>query len=79
MHVNSVSDAMFLTKFTFENSDTFKIEQSLQTYLCGACVAQRWCNGLPRDGPGFDSQWERCIYRASRTSQGTVNGSVVSN
>ena len=21
-----------------------------------AGVAQRWCNGLPRDGPGFDSQ-----------------------
>ena len=23
---------------------------------------------------GFDSRWERCLYRASRPSQGTVNG-----
>ena len=44
----------------------------------GACVAQRYCNGLPRDGPGFDSRWGRYIYRASRPSQGTVNGGVVS-
>ena len=29
---------------------------------------------MPRDGPGFDSRWERSIYRASRSSQGTVNG-----
>ena len=36
--------------------------------VCGACVAQRLCNGLPRDGPEFDSCWERC------PSQGTVNG-----
>ena len=26
------------------------------------------------NGPGFDSRSERCIYRASRPSQGTVNG-----
>ena len=32
----------------------------------------------PCDGPGFDSRWERCIYRASRPSQGTVNGGAVS-
>ena len=31
-----------------------------------------------RDGPGFDSRWGRCIYQASRPSQGTVNGAVVS-
>ena len=31
-------------------------------------------NGLPRDGPGFDSQWELCENRASCPSQGTVNG-----
>ena len=24
-------------------------------YNCGACVVQRLCNGLPCDGPGFDS------------------------
>ena len=29
-------------------------------------------------GPGFNSRSERCIYRASRHSQGTVNGSSVS-
>ena len=23
----------------------------------GAGVAQRWCNGLPRNDPGFDSRW----------------------
>ena len=37
-------------------------------------MAQRKRNGLPRDGLGFDTRWERCIYRASRPSQGTVNG-----
>ena len=35
-------------------------------------------NGLPCDGPGFNSRSERCIYRASRPSQGTVNGGAVS-
>ena len=45
---------------------------------CGAGVAQRLCNGLPRDDPGFDSQWERCKNRASRPSQGTVNVGAVS-
>ena len=32
----------------------------------------------PCDGPGFNSRSERCIYRASRPSQGTVNGGAVS-
>ena len=32
----------------------------------------------PRDGPGFDSQWVRCINQASRPSQGTVNGGAFS-
>ena len=36
------------------------------------------CIGLPPDDPGFDSRWERCIYRTSRTSQGTVNGDAFS-
>ena len=36
------------------------------------------CNGLPCDGPGFNSRSERCIYRASRPSEGTVNGGAVS-
>ena len=40
----------------------------------GASVAQRQRNELPRDGPGFDSRSRHCIYRASRPSQGTVNG-----
>ena len=44
----------------------------------GACVVQRYSNGLPHDGPGFDSRWDRCIYRASRPSQGTLNGGAVS-
>ena len=44
----------------------------------GAGVAQGWCNGLPRDGPGFDSRWERCKNRAPRPPQGTVNGGAVS-
>ena len=38
----------------------------------------RLCNGLPRNGPGFDSRWERCKNRASRPSQGQVNGGAVS-
>ena len=33
---------------------------------------------LLRDGPGFDSRWELCKNRASRPSQGTVNGGAVS-
>ena len=41
--------------------------------LCNASIGR-----LPRDGPGFDSRWEQCIYRASRPSQGTVNGGAVS-
>ena len=45
---------------------------------CEAGAAQRLCNGLPCDGPGFDSRLERCINRASRHSQGTVNGDAVS-
>ena len=44
----------------------------------GAGVAQRLCNGLPRDGLGFDSQWEWCKNRASRPLQGTVNGGAIS-
>ena len=36
---------------------------------------QRKCNGPPCDGPGFDS-W--CQIRASRPSQGTVNGGAIS-
>ena len=40
----------------------------------GAGVAQRLCNGLSRNDPGLDSLWERCKNRASRPSQGTVNG-----
>ena len=30
---------------------------------CGAGVAQRLCNALPCDGPGFDSRWEQCKNR----------------
>ena len=44
----------------------------------GAGVAQQLCNGLPRDGPGFDSRWGWCKNRTSRPSQGTVNGGAVS-
>ena len=46
--------------------------------VCGAGVVQLLCNGLPRDGPGFDSRWEWCKNRASRPSQGTVNRGAVS-
>ena len=46
--------------------------------LRGAGVAQRLYNGLPRNDPGFDSRWGRCKNRASRPSQGTVNGGDVS-
>ena len=31
----------------------------------GSGVAQRLCNGLPREGPLIDSRWERCKNRAS--------------
>ena len=44
----------------------------------GAGMAQRLCNGLPRDGPGLNSRLEWCKNRASRPSQGTVNGGAVS-
>ena len=41
-------------------------------------MEQRLCNGLPRDGQGFNSRWERCKNQASRLSQGTVNGGAIS-
>ena len=44
----------------------------------GSGVAQRLCKRLPRNDPGFDSRWGRCKNRASRPSQGTVNGGAVS-
>ena len=40
-----------------------------------AGVAQRLCNRLPRSDPGFESRWGR----ASRPSQGTVNGALSLN
>ena len=47
--------------------------------LCsGAGMAQQLCNGLPYDGPGFNSWWERCKNWASHPLQGTVNGGAVS-
>ena len=46
--------------------------------MSGACVAQRQVNGLPCDGPGFNSRSERCIDRATRPSQGTLNVGAVS-
>ena len=72
--------------FIFRHSlDWEMIAQQLQietvkttVCFCGACVAQRWHNGLPCDSPGFNSRSERCIYRASHPSQGTVNGGAVS-
>ena len=50
-------------------------------YLCLCCGASmlHWlCNGLPRDGLGFDSWWEQCINQASCPWQGTVNRGGVS-
>ena len=46
----------------------------------GVELAQRSSNVMDChfDGPGFKSRSERCIYRASRPSQGTVNGGAVS-
>ena len=44
----------------------------------GAGVAQRLCNGLPRNDTEFDSRWRRCKNRGSRPSQVTVNGGAVS-
>ena len=43
-----------------------------------AGVAKRLCIGLPYDDPGFDYRWVRCNNRASRPSQGTMNGNAVS-
>ena len=34
----------------------------------GAGMAQWLCNGLPRNDPGFDSQWGWCKNRASSPS-----------
>ena len=45
----------------------------------GAGLVQRWCNGLSRDGQGFDSRWDQCKKRASRPLQGTVNGGASLN
>ena len=41
-------------------------------------LARHSGSGMPRDGPGFDSRWERCKNPASRPSQGTVNGGAIS-
>ena len=46
--------------------------------MCGSDSSGESEGRLPRDGPGFDSLLERCIHRASRPSQGTVNGGAVS-
>ena len=46
--------------------------------LSGAGVALGLCNGLPCNDPGFDSRRGWFKNRASRTSQGTVNGGAVS-
>ena len=47
-------------------------------YLLYVIVVEHVCNGLPLEGPGFDSRWEWCKNRASLPSQGTVNGGAVS-
>ena len=39
-----------------------------------AAITTIICNGLPCNSPEFDFRWERCKNRASRSSQGTVNG-----
>ena len=72
-HPFLINGMLALQFFTYTQTHTHTY-----TYYCGACVAQRERNGLPCDGPGFDSRSERCIYRASRPSQGTVNGGAVS-
>ena len=41
--------------------------------MCGAGMAQRLCNGMPCNDPGFDSRWGRCTNQASHPLQGTVN------
>ena len=51
-----------------------EVNYHVQKPCGGAVVAQRLCNGLSCSGPRFDSRWERCKSRASRPSQGTVNG-----
>ena len=53
-------------------------ESIYENQLGGAGVAQRLCNGLPRDDPGFDSPWEQCKNRTACPSQRTVNGCTVS-
>ena len=48
-----------------QNSKNYRYNLlNLHAKACSCSKVQR--NGLPRDGPGFDSRWERCIYRASR-------------
>ena len=42
-----------------------------------AGVAQRLCNGLPRDGPGFDSRWKRCKKSSSTSfARDSIRGAV---
>ena len=55
------------------------------TYTCMYALCMYVCMYLCKyicmyacDGPGFNSRSEQCIYRASRPSQGTVNGGAVS-
>ena len=68
------------------NVESFDLKMFIENYktemrfvcLCGACVAPWESNGVPRDGPRFDSRWELCKNLPSRPSQGTVNGGAVS-
>ena len=62
------------------NLDGRKVSRNKPTNqkTIGAGVAQRLCNGLPNDGLWFDSRWARCKNRASRPSQKTFNGGVIS-
>ena len=48
-------------------------------FICGAGMLHWLCNGLPRDGLGFDSQWEWCINQVPCPLQGTVKGGLSLN
>ena len=71
-------DSMVCTSISQDCGNWSNAYGNFLWYYCGAGVAQRYCNGLPCDGPGFDARWGRCKNRASRPSQGTVNWDAVS-
>ena len=65
---------VFETPHTSRRDETRRGPTSENRPGSSRCLVCGDHNGLPCDGPGFDSRLKRCKNRASRHSQGTLNG-----